>query len=308
MASDEKKRNIAVAVDFSKNSDYAILRAVNIAKEKNANLILLHVVQKKSLDNFLDSTLKSLLPKRLWLTTEEYKETLIQEKLLKLANQKINVNYVVIRTGKPAIKILQYAKKNKIDLLIMGAHGYYSIRDSFVGTTTEYVAKKTQCPVLVVKNPPLNKYRKILVPTDFSKVSKKALNYAIKLLPGSNIHLFHVGDYEFENLLKREKKEIPKYKFTKIHKAISLYLENKMKKFIKGCKLGKHPYNISLGYPGPLIIKEAEKSNQDLIVMGTQGHGRIHYLFIGGVANRVLIDGNKDILLIPPKMRKSNLF
>lgn len=300
-----KLKNILVAIDFSENSDFAITRAIEIAKNTNANLTLLHVVQKKYLDNLADNTLKNLLPKDLYLTTVEYKDELVREKMHSLSRYKLNIEHVVIPKGNPAVKILQYVRKNKIDLLIMGAHGKYSIRDTFVGTTAEYIAQRTTCPVLIVKYLSKKPYRKILVPIDFSSTSKTAFNYSLQLFPNTNISLIHVGDYEYEDLLKKEEKEknIPKNKIIKMRKAILFYLDNKMKIFIKGRnkQLNKNPYNIQLGYPGPIIINESKKLKCDLIIMGTQGHGRLYYLFIGSVANWILTETDKDILLVPPK-------
>lgn len=296
-------KNILVATDFSKKSDFALTRALEIAKKFNAKITLLNVIQKNRTDNFIDDTLKKLLPKGLWITTEEYKQTLLQEKTQAMWKHNVEINYATISKGKPAQAILHYAKKNKIDLLIIGAHGKYSIRDTFVGTTAEYIANHTKCPVLIIKNKPINSYKKIFVPTDFSNVSKKAFNYAMRLFPKTNLHLFHVGDYEYENILKEKAKEIKQSKINQIKKAIFYYLESNMKKFIKGKikKLNKHLYKITLGYPGPTIVNEVKKSKHDLVVMGTQGHGKMHYLFIGSVANWVLTEVSSDILLVPPK-------
>lgn len=300
----KKLKNIVVATDFSETSDFAISRAVAIAKATRANLTILHVLQK----SLFDKTLEAIIPDEILQSPEEYITTLIKEKILALSRHKLNIDLNIISQGKAAVKILQYAKKNKIDLLVIGAHGKYSIRDSFVGTTAEHIAKRTKCPVLIVKNPPTKSFNKILVPIDFSVVSKRALNYTIQLFPDSHIRLIHVGDFEYENLLKKEEKEgeISKAKIAQVGKAIILFLDIKMKKYIKGfrSKLGKYSYQIALGYPGPVIVKEASKLRQDLIVMGTQGYGRRHYLFIGSVANWVLTETDKDILLIPPKTKK----
>ena len=203
-ASTKRIKRILVATDFSKNSDLAISRAINIAKATNAKLTMIHVVQRKSVDNFIDDILKKLLPKALWLSTNEHRRTLLEEKINSLFRHGLKIDYVLITKGKPDIQILQFAKKNKFDLLVMGAHGKYSLRDTFVGTTAEYVAKKTTCPVLIVKNDSKNTFKKILVPTDFSKVSKRALDYACNLFSKSSFRLLHVGDYDFENLLIKE--------------------------------------------------------------------------------------------------------
>ena len=148
-----------------------------------------------------------------------------------------------------------------------------------------------------------------MVPINFSKPSKNAFDFALHLFPHAVINLLHVCNYEYEDLLKKEEEQenISKSTLTKLKKAILLYLDNMMKKFIKsaGKKHRKISYSIHLGYPAPIIINEAEKKNQDLIVMGTQGHGKLHYLLIGRVAYAVLKETNKDILLVPPNRKTS---
>jgi nucleotide-binding universal stress UspA family protein len=301
-----KIKNILVAIDFSENSDFALSRAIELARKNNARLTVLHVIEKKNMDIFLDNTLDKLLPKGLWLKTEEYLESRLQEKIQLFSSRGMVMDHEVIPRGKPAVKILQYAKRNKTDLLIIGAHGKYSLRDTFVGTTAEYIAERTGCPVLVVKNNPQSFYQNILVPTDFSDASRKALGLSIMLFQRAKVRMLHVGDYEYEELLKREEEEekMSVSKLREIKKAILQYLDNRMQKFIKSfrsSKLLKAQYKIILGQPGPEIIADAQKFKHDLIVMGTRGHGRLHYLFIGGVASRVLSETDKDILLVPPK-------
>lgn len=299
----KKLKKILVAIDFSESSDFALSRAVELAEANNAELTIVHAVDKKHIDEILDNYLGKILPGS--LTTEGYYLKLLQEKINSLNNQKLKINKVIISKGKPPIKIVYYAKKNKFDLLVIGAHGKYSIRDSFVGTTAEYIADKTKCPVLIIKNKPVHSYDKILIPIDFSNASKNALNCALQLFSNATIELLHVGDYEYENLLKKEEDEenIPKNKIIKLRKAIVLYLEDKMKKFIKsvGKKHQKLSCSIDLGYPTPIILTKAEKKNRNLLIMGTQGHSRIHYLFMGRVAHGVLRETTKDILLVPPK-------
>lgn len=301
----KKLKKILVAIDFSESSDFALSRAVELAKANNAEITILHVIEKKHLDELLDNYLSKILPESLWLTTEEYYLNLLQEKINSLSTQNLKIKKVIISKGKPPVKVLYYAKKNKFDLLVIGAHGKYSIRDSFVGTTAEYIAAKTKCPVLIIKNKPVKSYSKILVPIDFSAPSKNALNSALQLFSNASIELLHIGDHEYENLLKQEikKENIPKNKLIKLRKAVFFYLEDKMKKFIKsvGKKHQKLSCSIDLGYPGPIILKESAKKNRDLIAMGTQGHGKMHYLFMGRVAHAVLRETEKDILLVPPK-------
>lgn len=300
----KKLKKILVATDFSTASEFALLRAVELAKINDAEITVLHIVEKKNIDKLLDKYLAKLLPGSLWLTTEEYYLNLLNEKIDSLGNQ--NIKKMILPQGKPPKKILYYANKFKFDLLVIGAHSDYSIRDTFVGTTAEYISDKTKCPVLIIKNKPSKFYNNILVPINFSRASKDALNLTMRLFSEKKIEMLHIGDYEYEILLKQEEKEenISKNKLIKLKKAILLYLEDKMSKFKKSIKMKKQKlsYTIDLGYPAPIILKEAEKKNKDLIVMGTRGHGKIHYLFKGRVAHAVLRETKKDILFVPPKI------
>ena len=238
------------------------------------------------------------------ITPEEYAASLLKNLIEKLSESKIKIKYSIISGDYPASTILEYAKNHKVDLLVLGAHGKYSIHDWFVGTTAEYVARKTQLPVLIIKNSSHITYRKILIPIDFSAASKNAMRFATQLFTKTDFRLLHVGDHDYEALLKNEK-NIPKEKLKEIRGAILFFLKEKTKKFIKECsaKLMKFPCDIKLGYPGMVIIDEAKRLKQDLVVMGTEGHSPRHYLFIGRVASRVLIEIDRDILLVPSKKK-----
>lgn len=295
-----KIKKILVATDFSEHSQHAILKAVDMAKQNNATLVILHVAKK----DFLTKVLTGISPKvgKILVTPQEYAESLLKEQVAKLSKHKIKMTTVILSGEYPARKILKYAKDNQVDLLVMGAHGYHSLHDWVVGTTAEYAAKKTRCPVLLVKKTVKKPYKKILVPIDFSKTSKNALDAASQWFPKAGLRVLHVGDHEYESVLKQQN-DIPAEKLKTIRKSILFMLSEKVRQFIKGCHL-KVPYDIKIGYPAVVIIDEAKRLNRDLVVMGTEGHSQKHYLYMGRVASQVLVKIDKDILLIPPKNKK----
>ena len=83
-------------------------------------------------------------------------------------------------------------------------------------------------------------------------------------------------------------------------------LMNKAKHFIFNSVNRKRNFSfqIKIGYAGLVILEEAKKSRINLVIMGTQGHNQHYYTWIGSVANRVLIEIDKDILLVPSKKMK----
>jgi hypothetical protein len=61
---------------------------------------------------------------------------------------------------------------------------------------------------------------------------------------------------------------------------------------------------MKIGYPGLVILQEAKRKDLNLVIMGTQRHNAYYYKWLGSVASRVLIEIDKDILLVPSKRIK----
>lgn len=288
-----KLKKILVATDFSLKADRAILRAIDIAKKNGAEITLIHIAKKDKTNQWVEKILP--ITKKIMLSPLEYAEQQLKKKIKSFAKYKVKIKYVVF-VGHPAETIVKYAKKQKIDLLVMGARGEYSIHDWFVGTTTESVVKTTKTPVLVVKNIPRQSYKNILVPVDFSLPSQLALQFAMEYMPKDKFEVLHVADHECESFLQDENAE----KLKSMKKTIIQALKLKVEHFIHERRHEKIAYNIKVGYPSLEITKEAQKRRNDLIIMGTSGHSKKHYVLLGRVASMVLYEANADILLVPP--------
>ena len=57
----------------------------------------------------------------------------------------------VMKEGKPAQQILNFVKKEKHDLIVVGNKGLGSIDRFFMGSVSTKLVNNSQCPVLVVK-------------------------------------------------------------------------------------------------------------------------------------------------------------
>ena len=60
---------------------------------------------------------------------------------------------IVFKEGEPFIEIIQRAKKDSIDLIVMGTHGRTGLDHVLFGSTAEKVVRKSPCPVLTVRLP-----------------------------------------------------------------------------------------------------------------------------------------------------------
>ncbi|MCG8397493.1 universal stress protein [Bacillus atrophaeus] len=58
---------------------------------------------------------------------------------------------VIMKHGEPGPTIVSYANENQFDILIVGSRGLNSLQEMVLGSVSHKVAKRVNCPVLIVK-------------------------------------------------------------------------------------------------------------------------------------------------------------
>jgi len=58
-----------------------------------------------------------------------------------------------IRKGEPFSEVVQAARKEEIDLIVMGTHGKTGLSHALMGSTAERVVRLAPCPVLAIRSP-----------------------------------------------------------------------------------------------------------------------------------------------------------
>lgn len=138
-------KNILVAVDGSKESDYALQKAIAIVKRnEGATLNIVHI---------LDSRLETYGRAATELAREEADKLLAEcEEKAKEAGVK-NVN-ILVQFGSPKVVIAKdVAEKVNADLILCGASGLNAIERFIVGSVSGSIVRNAKCDVLVVRTP-----------------------------------------------------------------------------------------------------------------------------------------------------------
>mgnify|MGYP003417062116 FL=1 len=141
---------VLVPIDFSDYSKSALRYAVNFAKSFNAEIILIYVVEPVIYPP--DFSMGQIaLPS---ITTEW--DDRAKDELQKLAKSEI-IGAVkvktIIKTGKPFVEIIETAKEENVDLIIIATHGRSGVEHILFGSTAEKVVRKAPCPVLTLREP-----------------------------------------------------------------------------------------------------------------------------------------------------------
>ncbi len=140
-------KKILAPLDFSDASIYALGYAKTMAEKFDAKLYLYHCITDISAyAGYVPSFPADEVLKNLREDAIKGMEHIVNRYSLK------NVE-IVVEKGSPAKNIVDFAEKNKIDLIVMGAHGKSGFERFTFGSTTEKVMRMCTIPVLEIKMP-----------------------------------------------------------------------------------------------------------------------------------------------------------
>lgn len=137
-------KRILCPIDFSEHSDAALRYASALARDAGARLFLAyvdtsHVPYDAGFAGYVpppdeaDKLEESLRAKRPTVEGVECEHHLL--------------------FGTPADTLIDFCKTHDIDLVVMGTHGRTGVARLVMGSVAEAVVRRSECPVLTVKNP-----------------------------------------------------------------------------------------------------------------------------------------------------------
>lgn len=287
--------NLLIASDFSKHADFSLQKAASIAKQHGTTLYFIHVLPHSWANQFTHLALGTT-QHELDLAQKESEETL--SNLLETYAENLPAKTAVL-AGKAATEIIQFAKAQPCELIVMGAHGRYYINDYVLGTTSSAIVRQSHLPVLLVKQKPASEYQRILVATDFSNVSKHAIEFAYRCFPDATFQLLHIVDIYYRKFFKSNPSD---QTFPAADHDIAQDIIEKMDDFLNTCEVNQKKFEKKIigGYSADAIVLQSERWRADLIAFGTQGHSTLHYFLMGSVAKRILHLSHTDMLAVPP--------
>jgi nucleotide-binding universal stress UspA family protein len=280
-------KQILWATDFSEESKEALAYADFFAKTFKAKLIALHVVP-----DFAPA---------LYETWPEVEAQLIGQIEASKTNAKIKLDQmcqthgvcpakVVIAEGSAAAVILQTARKEGADLIVVGRKGITGPEPNLIGSVTTRILRGSRVPVLVTKGTTAKPgaLKKILVPTDFSAAEDIERDYAwmlAKKLDASLTFLYVLEVFGHDFRLTDE-----------MFRAVLKKLEARRRREHKAVEMNDDVVKATRGWDG--IIDYAETKGFELIVMSTSVR-RLARLFLGSTTEKVVAHSRVPVFAIP---------
>lgn len=132
--------------DFSDSSNQALKYACSLATQFGAELHLLNIISDAG---FVAPPIAGYIPPDYHEQRMKYASEELSDYPGKILNHSGSVIRNVIE-GVPFVEVIRYAKKNEIDMIVMGTHGYSGVKHMIMGSVAENVVRKAHCPVLTV--------------------------------------------------------------------------------------------------------------------------------------------------------------
>lgn len=151
----KKIEKILVGVDLSEYSTLALEYAVEFAKVSNAEILILNVLNQRDLNGVKMAS--AYYPNELnidrYITdskTERYNsiKAIIKEKFFDVKS----AMSIHVTVGVPFEEILDFAKKEKVDLIVMGNKGRGNLSRTLFGSNAEKVFRHSKVPVVSVRD------------------------------------------------------------------------------------------------------------------------------------------------------------
>jgi nucleotide-binding universal stress UspA family protein len=280
-------KTILVATDFSTRSDRALRRATLLAKQHGAKLKIVHVVDDDR-------------SQRLVASEQADARILLDELSTTIASVDGVECQAKLYLGLPYDGVIHAADELEADLIVMGPHRSETLKDMFVGTTVDRVIRRSRRPVLMANGVPTGSYSSVLIGTDMSPGSAKAVAAAtaLGLLRGAQVGVVHAFSAPSYRLMLRA--SVTSSELKDYIKGERAEAGRELKTWLR--QVGLKPDFEMLELPelstANLINECARLKKAELIVIGTKGRSGLERVFLGSVAEDVLRWARVDVLTV----------
>ncbi|MCW8891931.1 MAG: universal stress protein [Deltaproteobacteria bacterium] len=155
--------------------------------------------------------------------------------------------------------------------------------------------------------------KKILVAKDLSQESSKVIRYALELASKfhAQVHVLHVMPTVDSSVLNMVALTMGADKLAEFNAKNEAELAGQTKEQLNKIiqdeaelmkEEVKHPPQIEVhhGDPTSMILAVADRLDADMIILGSHSKGKLHYAFLGSVAEKILRKTHRTVVIVPP--------
>lgn len=283
-------KTIVAAITLEKGDEPVARRAIQLAAEHSARLVLVHAIEGLPVS---DPDISAPVNEDAIAGVLAADAAAFLERIAASAHIPAEVR---VAPGKADQVIDRVTREEDADLLIVGAGKPQNLRERLFGSTVDRVVRSNPCPILVVKRESDEPYRRVISAIDFSPMALAAAQAAARVAPQAALQLVHALEIPLtfrQAMLKAGTSQA----------EIDRYFQAQARSAYKELRLVRtslsHPSKIQVvrGGAAATLVRMARSGKTDLMALGLQGRSAVSKLVLGSITRRVLAASRCDVLL-----------
>lgn len=307
-----KIQRILCPTDFSDFSQRALERAVRLARWFDARITLLHVIPPIPWALPAHASVPYVaMPADLLRTVREE----VEKELRRFARPFLEEGVPVetrLEDGDPARVIQKVAESLPAGLIVMGTHGRAGFEHLILGSVTEKVLRRAPCPVLTIGKavePPLGAlFRRILCAADLTDGSRPTIEMAVALAQENMARVTFLHVVESLPGEAGSQLSMPSPVGGMPHTDLAEQARERLAWSVpesarESCDVSER---VEMGTAWREILRAADDTKADLVVMGAHSHGLLGRMFLGSTSNQVVRQAPCPVLVVRPAPASAN--
>lgn len=248
-----EKIKVLIPTDFTVQAEFAYILVENLSKKSAMEIHFLHVM------NFPDTVTIDL--NGTISTCGEIDKKYVESQV-EIAKRKLNQlqtlygidKFIHLQIGKTNNTIIDFAEKNKFDLIAMGTKGAWGLKEKISGTETQLVARKSSVPVLSLMCDRSDlEIKNILLVHQFNEEIHQDLGLLKRFIKdfNANVHFLQIAKSNTDELIKTDMDKFA--------------LQHEIEHFEAHIL---HDKDVETG-----VIHFNQMNNMDIVCIGTHGKG-----------------------------------
>lgn len=293
---------VLVGSSLTEASDGVVRTTLALARAYPAALHVAHALSYPV--ELFDST---LLSDRVLEELREKERAAVFEELLKQlrrlgVDEDRELHDLSARPGEPHRLLIDLIEEIEPVLVVVGAVETEDRITRAFGSTAGRVLRKAACPVLVARGELRVPPERVLLPVDLSPLSLEVARTALVLLD----RLRGPRKPEVELLFVVTERDDRMLRASSPDEEPSAAAQRHLDRFVATCAAMsslRPTGSLATGVAADEIVRRAEETEPDLVIVGTHGRSGFERLMIGSVAADVVRSVPTSVLVIPPATR-----
>ena len=205
-----------------------------------------------------------------------------------------------LRTGDPHVEIIRCAREISADVVVIGRGGAGVLRRRAIGTTAARVMRMSDVPTLVVGRGSRGAYRRPLIAAEIDPSARDLIELTRRVVGSDEVplRLVHAYRVPFESYFRASRDASGAAYFREARKDAKA----SMARMLESIRSRQYRLDVALrrGDARSAILSEAVRCRADLIALGTHGRSGMAHVLIGSVAEWVIANTSRDVLVARP--------